>query len=92
MDPASAFEELLLSAGINNDHHLMERRFAISIDGHDWSHEVWSMRLGFHNTIIHAPPYDHGDDPPHPSIGRRTASLILTLRRTEDTEALVDHP
>lgn len=89
MDPASAFKELLHSAGINHDHHLVERRFAISIDGHDWSYEVWSMRLGFHNTIIHPPPDDHGDDPPHPTIGRRTASLILTLRRTEDAEALV---
>ena len=89
MDPASAFEELLRSAGINDDHHVLERRFAISIDGHDWSHEVWSIRLGFYNTIIFVSPDDHGDDPPHPTIGRRTASLILTLRRTEDTEALV---
>ena len=89
MDPARAFEELLRSAGINHDHHLLERRFALSIDGQDWSYEVWSVRLGFHNTIIPAPPDDHGDDPPHPTIGRSTASLILTLRRTEDSEALV---
>ena len=89
MDAENAFKELLRSAGINNDHHLLERRFAISIDGHDWSYQVWSMRLGFYNTIIDPPPDDHGDDPPHPTIGRSTASLILTLRRTEDTEALV---
>ena len=89
MDPACAFKELLRSAGINHDHHLLERRFAISIDGHDWSYEVWSMRLGFFNTIIFVSPEGHGDAPPHPTIGRSTASLILTLHRTDDTEALV---
>ena len=46
MDPADAFQELLHSVGINNDHDLMERSFAISIDGHDWSDQVRSMRLG----------------------------------------------
>lgn len=89
MDPADAFQELLYSVGIKNDHYLMERRFAVSIDGHDWSYQVWCLRLGFYNTIIQVPPSDRDDDPPHPTIGRRTASLILTLRRSEDAEALV---
>ena len=62
-----------------------ERIFAIGIDDHDWSREVHS--LSFRPSATFRTVRDGRSVRRLP--GRRTASMALTLRRTEDTEALV---
>lgn len=60
-----------------------ERHFAIAIDDRDWSAEVHSLTLGYSTTVR----WDSATARRLP--GRRTVSMTLTMRRTEDAEALV---
>lgn len=62
-----------------------ERHFAIGIDDHDWSQQVYS--LSFSPSATFRTVRDGGSVRRLP--GRRTASMTLTMRRTEDTVALV---
>ena len=62
-----------------------ERYFAISIDDRDWSEEVHSVSFSRSTTIRTIRSSESSRQVP----GRRTASMTLTKRRTDDTEALV---
>ena len=64
---------------------MSERRFAIGIDDRDWSREVHSLSFTPSATVRTVRDGRSARRLP----GRLTASMTLTLRRTEDTEALV---
>ena len=64
---------------------MSERFFAISIDDRDWSEPTHSFSFSRSTTDRTAP----GAGSPSRVLGRRTASMTLTMRRTEDTETLV---
>ena len=64
---------------------MTERGFAIGIDDHDWSQEVYSFNFSRASTLRTV--RDGGSVRRLP--GRRTASMTLTMPRTEDAEALV---
>ena len=64
---------------------MLERRFAIGIDDRDWSQEVYSFNFSRASTLRTV--RDGGSVRRLP--GRRTASMTLTMPRTEDAEALV---
>ena len=62
-----------------------ERYFAICIDGRDWSEEVRSFDFSRWTTFR----TERDGEAPRRLAGRRTASMTLTMHRTDETEALV---
>ena len=62
-----------------------ERHFAIAIDDRDWSEETHSLTFSYSTTVRRVQDGETVRRLP----GRRTTSLTLTMRRTEDSEALV---
>lgn len=62
---------------------MSDRYFAVSIDGTDWSDEVFAVRLHMTATILAS----DGEALPRP--GQLTTSLGLTFRKSDDAETLV---
>ena len=62
-----------------------ERHFALGIDGRDWSGELHSFSFARSTTVR----TEQIDGSPRPMPGRHTASMTLTMRRTEEAQALV---
>lgn len=62
-----------------------ERHFALAIDDRDWSEEVHSLTFSYSTTVRKVQDGETERRLP----GRRTVSMTLTMRRTEDAEALV---
>ena len=64
---------------------MAERHFALGIDGRDWSAELHGFSFARSTTVR----TEQIDGSPRPMPGRHTASITLTMRRTEEAQALV---
>ena len=62
-----------------------DRHFAIGIDGRDWSEELHALSFTRSTTVR----TERTNGSPRLTPGRHTASMTLTMRRTEEAQALV---
>ena len=64
---------------------MSDRHFAIGIDGRDWSEELHALSFTRSTTVR----TERTNGSPRLTPGRHTASMTLTMRRTEEAQALV---